>query len=278
MLNQEVASLFAAEHITHAAVLPFEALRVTQARLYERAGLVPKSAVIFLIPYFSGEGENLSSYAVAEDYHFYAERLYERLCGALKERFPEASFLGFADHSPIDERDAATRAGLGIWGKNRLLISPDFGTYQFIGEILSDLSPEVLGTPRLHAPTLCIGCGACLSACPTGILRGESTECLSAITQKKGALSEDEMALMRRTGTAWGCDECQRVCPYTREAVHTGTAISPIPFFHENRITRLTTAQVSAMDEDTFRRRAFAWRGRSVVLRNTAVLEEEKEK
>lgn len=278
MLNEKIFSLFENEHICHAAVLPFSALRVTQSRLYEKEGLIPKSVIVFLIPYFSGEGENLSSYAVAEDYHFYAEGLYSRLCSALRRLFPTGRFLGFADHSPIDERDAAVRAGLGVWGKNRLFISREFGTYQFIGEILSDLPPEAFGAPEEFSPTACIGCGACLSACPTGILRGESTDCLSAITQKKGELSKDECALMRKVNTAWGCDECQRVCPYTKEAVHTGTAISPIPFFHENRITRLTTEAVSAMDEDTFRRRAFSWRGRGVVLRNTAVLEQPEEK
>ena len=273
MVNASVAELFSAEGIRRVALLPFSACRVTNARLYEREGTPPRSVIVFLIPYFSVAPDNFSAYAAAEDYHFYAEGLYARLLRALKEQYPRGRFLGFADHSPIDERDAAVRAGLGVFGKNRLLLSREYGSYQFIGEILSSLPPEEFGTVTLSPFTECIGCGACLTACPTGVLRGESAECLSAITQKKGELSEDEAKLMRRVNTAWGCDECQRVCPYTREALSRGTARTEIPFFKENLITHLDTETVEGMSDEQFSRRAFAWRGRKTVTRNTRILE-----
>lgn len=274
MLNDTLTRLLAEEHITRAGVLPFSVCRVTNARLYEKHNLVPLSVLVFLIPYFHEMPDNLSVYAASEDYHFYANGLYTRLLQRLKECFPEGEFLGFADHSPIDERDAAVRAGLGIFGKNRLLLSKEYGSYQFIGEILCTLPPEALGSVRLSPFTFCIGCNACLSACPTGILRGENSECLSAITQKKGELSEEEEALMRKVGTAWGCDECQKVCPYNKEALFQKTAYTDIPFFKENLIMHLDTETVEKMDEDAFSRRAFAWRGRKTVLRNTRILEE----
>ena len=274
MVNEQIARIFAEEHIFRVSVLPFSACRVSNAHLYERKGIVPQSVLIFLIPYFSVTPDNFSAYAAAEDYHFYAKELYTRLEEKLRTLFPEGEFLGFADHSPIDERDAAIRAGLGLYGKNRLLISKEYGTYQFIGEFLSSLPPEAFGDASISPFTLCIGCGACLSACPTGVLRGESTECLSAITQKKGELSDDEKALMRKVNTAWGCDECQKVCPYVKEAHHLGTVTTEIPFFKKNLITHLDTKTVEKMSDDAFSRRAFAWRGRKTVLRNTRVLEE----
>ena len=274
MVNEKIKALFEEERILRVSVLPLSACRVTNARLYEQKGFLPQSVLVFLIPYFSVAPDNFSAYAAAEDYHFYAKELYARMHTRLKEAFPEGDFLGFADHSPIDERDAAIRAGLGLFGKNRLLISKEYGTYQFIGEFLSTLPAECFGSVTLSPFTLCIGCGACLSACPTGILRGESRECLSAITQKKGALSEEEKALMRRVGTAWGCDECQKVCPYVKEAAHLGSLKTEIPFFSENLITHLDTETVESMSDEVFHRRAFAWRGRETVLRNTRILEE----
>lgn len=274
MIKEELKALFGEEHITSVAHLPFSLCRVTNARLYEKHNFHPQSVILFLIPYFAAEPDNFSAYAAAEDYHFYAEELYARMTERLRALYPTGDFLGFADHSPIDERDAAIRAGLGVYGKNRLLLSSAHGSYQFIGEFLSTLPAEAFGEVTSSPFTLCIGCNACLSACPTGILRGESTECLSAITQKKGELSEEEQTLMRRVGTAWGCDECQKVCPYTREALYRGTAITDIPFFKENLITHLDTQTVEEMPDELFARRAFAWRGRQTVLRNVKILEE----
>ena len=274
MIKEELKALFGEEHITSVASIPFSLCRVTNARLYEKHNFHPQSVILFLIPYFTAEPDNFSAYAAAEDYHFYAEGLYARMTERLRTLYPTGDFLGFADHSPIDERDAAIRAGLGVYGKNRLLLSAEHGSYQFIGEFLSTLPAEAFGEVTTAPFTLCIGCNACLSVCPTGILRGESTECLSAITQKKGALSEEEQTLMRRVGTAWGCDECQKVCPYTREALYRGTAITDIPFFKENLITHLDTQTVEEMPDELFARRAFAWRGRQTVLRNVKILEE----
>lgn len=274
MVNDKIKTLFLEEHISKVAVLPFSECRVTNPRLYERHGFIPQSVLVFLIPYFSVQPDNFSCYAAAEDYHHYATGLYERLSARLAVLYPDGRFLGFADHSPIDERDAAVRAGLGVFGKNRLLLSKEYGSYQFIGEFLSTLSPETFGEVTLSPFTQCICCDACLSACPTGVLRAENAECLSAITQKKGALREEEKALMRKVGTAWGCDECQKVCPYVKEAAHLGTLKTDIPFFKENLISHLDTQSVEAMPKEDFRRRAFAWRGRETVLRNTRILEE----
>ena len=109
----------------------------------------------------------------------------------------------------------------------------------------------------------CAHCGKCKSACPTGILRGEGSSCLSEITQRKGDLSEDELTLMREYNTVWGCDICQNVCPYNKNPKAT-----PIEFFRKDRITRLTKEVLESMSEPEFKTRAFSWRGRGVLERN----------
>ena len=274
-MKHVLTSFFAEEKIEKWAFLPFDQCRVTLPKLLEREkGFSPKCTILFLIPYFGGFPQNLSAYAAAEDYHLFTKAMWERLSPILATRFPMYAFRMYADHSPIDERHAAVRAGLGVFGKNGLLLTPEFSSFQFIGEILTDAPPEALGSYTLFPLRGCENCGRCLSACPTGILRGEGEDCLSAITQRKGALSPDEEELMRRTKTAWGCDECQKVCPYTVRALARETLYSPIPFFRENRIEALTPKTLSTLTKEAFRRRAFSWRGRSVAERNAALFAE----
>ncbi len=274
-MTQELLRLFSQEKIEKCATLPFSECRVTLPRLLEKEeGFVPQSAILFLIPYFDGFPKNLSAYAASEDYHLFVKELWERLSPKLADLFPRYHFRIYADHSPIDERHAAVRAGLGVFGKNGLLLTPEFSSFQFIGEILTDAPVEVLGDSPLFPISGCENCGACLAACPTGVLRGETEDCLSAITQKKGELTEEGKDLMRRVGTVWGCDECQRVCPYTRRAQEAGTLNTPIPFFKENRMENLTQASLSRMDDEAFRRRAFSWRGRKTIERNLTLFDE----
>ena len=99
-------------------------------------------------------------------------------------------------------------------------------------------------------------------------------DCLSAVTQKKGDLSEDEKAYIKKYGSAWGCDICQLVCPLVKKAIDGG-AETPIEFFRENRIKNLTPEALSEMTDEEFKKRAFSWRGRATVERNLRLLFED---
>ena len=102
----------------------------------------------------------------------------------------------------------------------------------------------------------------------------ESLGCLSALTQKKGALTDEEQHALRALGSAWGCDVCQEVCPHTRAAIASGSIFSPIPFFSEQALPHLTLDALDEMDDKAFSERAYAWRGRETVRRNLILLEE----
>lgn len=273
-MRDRIGRLFREEGISLFGVLDAEKVPTVKPHLLARAGLDPRAYLLFAVPYFRGVGENLSAYATSRDYHLYLGSLGRRLCAALAELLPHRRFVAFSDHSPIDERQAAARAGLGILGRNGLLITKPYSSLVFLGEIATDAEPEELGGETAVEVRSCENCGLCLRACPTGILRGEGDVCLSALTQKKGALSEEERRTIRLHGSAWGCDLCQTACPHTKRAIDSGSAISPIPFFAEGRITRLTTALLDGMTEEEFGTRAFAWRGRETVRRNTEILEE----
>lgn len=270
-----IHSVFSSENIELYGVVPFSLCRVDRPDFITRRGLFPervKSVIVFAVPYLTGnvEKSNLSLYARSLDYHRYCDALFVRLTAALTDAYGKA-FVGFADKSPISETTAAAMAGLGVIGDNHLLITEKYGTFVFLGEILSEATPEELGfsSGGDFSVRTCLHCGACRAACP---MTESGLDCLSAVTQKKGDLSPEEEAYLLRYGSAWGCDICQICCPLVQKAIKSG-AKTPIPFFYEDRVERLTTALVEEMDEETFAARAFSWRGKKTVLRNLKLLE-----
>ena len=266
-----------------ARAIPLSVCRPARGYLLERAGIpATGTAVLFAVPYLmtadvKAAGRNLSLYAVGRDYHGYMKELEAAILPSLQKAFPDNRFALFADHSPIMEADAAARAGLGVLGLNGLLITPDYGSFVFIGEIVTDADhAAVTGgiTPAFpDLPPLCEGCGACLSACPTGCREGDRSRCLSALTQKKGELTEEEIAAVRKGGLVWGCDACQLACPHNA-AVIEAKRDTPVRYFREERLIRVDVSAIAAMDDTAFSSRAYAWRGRGVITRNCRLLDD----
>lgn len=240
--------------------------------LLEKAGIADGTAILLAIPYYTDAckdpSRNISAYAVSRDYHGFFKELFDELLPELKTSFPQYKFAGFADHSPIAEVEAAAKAGLGVIGKNHLLITEKYSSYIFLGEIITDAKLPCK-TQNIGA---CEDCGACMRACPMEKIG----TCLSALTQKKGELTEEEQKTILEFGSAWGCDICQEVCPHTRRAILSGSILSPIPYFKESTISNLTVKALDEMDEQAFSERAYAWRGRNTIRRNLLLLESDK--
>lgn len=245
------------------AVLPLLPVR-SASRIPENA----KTVIFALFPYNIGEypDRNISRYAIPDDYHIIAGELLKNCAEALKNKFPNDEFIPFVDSSPIREVHGAYLAGLGYLGKNGLLIHPTFGSYVFIGELVTtlELSPdrEPMGE--------CLNCGKCLSACPSGALcEGMVNEerCRSAITQKKGELTEWEQQQLISGGLVWGCDICNDVCPMNKNA-----ALSDLQPFYENATAVITYENLPLLRKQ----KAFNYRSRSVMERNLALLERDE--
>lgn len=267
-MNATVKHIFERENILLLEAMPFSLCRVIQPHKLTRLSFTPTAAIVFLMPYYtelSGK-RNLSRYAVARDYHLYVKGLSERVLLELSAAYPEASFAMFSDNSPIDERHAASLCGLGVMGKNGLVLTEKYGPYVFVGEVLCDLPIEILELRDQYEQRGCIDCGACLSACP------KKTVCLSALTQKKGSLTEAEENEIVLLGSVWGCDVCQEVCPYSR-----GLEETPIPFFKEALVPYLTLDILRGMGDSEFGSRAYAWRGRNTVERNLRLFDKKAE-
>ncbi|MBR2381898.1 MAG: epoxyqueuosine reductase [Clostridia bacterium] len=249
--------------------LSLEECKITRPYLLERCGIESGSAIIFTVPYLTSvsAGErNISSYSVSRDYHFFFANLFDTLIPILKEMYPNNKFAGFTDHSPIDEIHASAISGLGVIGKNHLLITEKYSSYIFIGEILTDaILPSSAGEIKE-----CVNCGKCLLACPVSM---EIGRCLSALTQKKGELTDSEKEAIKSHNCAWGCDRCQECCPYTVKAKANGTIYSKIAFFNEALTPTLTSELVENMSDEEFKHRAYSWRGKKTVLRNLEILE-----
>lgn len=278
---QLLHDFFKSEQLSCYAALSLSDCRIRKPYLLQKHGISPAGSVLLVLaPYFltppsDNDMQNISLYAVPRDYHLYFSSLFDSLKHVLSEKFPNAHFQGFADHSPIDEVHAAATAGLGVLGDHHLLIHPVYGSFVFIGGFFSDLPVEVYQEiARKPQPIAsCLHCDQCARHCPAQILGREipqkafAEQCLSAITQKKGDLSAKESQQVRASGSVWGCDMCQRYCPMNKPQD------TPLSFFRQELIFSLDSASLAAMPEDVFARRAYAWRPKSVLERNLALMD-----
>ncbi len=251
------------------SALPLSNCRILRPYLLERVGILQGTVFLLAVPYFTKScldpNRNISAYAVSRDYHLFFQYLFDRLIPALQERFPSNKFVGFADHSPIAEVEAAARAGLGVIGENGLLLTEKYSSYIFLGEIITD----AVISCEIHEIRSCSACGACHHNCPSQ----NASVCLSALTQKKGHLTAEEQNKISSCGSAWGCDNCQEICPYTKAAIKSGTIFSPIPFFYESPIPVMTPNILAQLSPQEFSERAYSWRGKETIARNLQILE-----
>lgn len=255
-----VRQLAAPHGVEHVGGLSLEGMPLlAQAR--HKIPSQARSAVMLLFPYYTGPlpQRNISRYAAIPDYHIVAMDILKEICIALAQEYPDGLFVPLIDSSPIPEVWAAAACGLGVVGRHGMLIHPEYGSYVFIGEILTDLELEPAGKVQS-----CIDCGACAVRCPgAAITQGVQRErCLSHLTQKKGELPPEIRELMKQEHTCWGCDACLENCPMNR------TNPTPIRGFYEDTIPQLTEETLPRLLEH-----ACGWRGEGVLRRNLEVLE-----
>ena len=262
-----ISALLTGEGINCFAPILLKHCTVKKKYLLEKAGIADGTAIIMAVPYFTPDciGATISAYTVSRDYHLFFSELFAKILPILKERFPGTRFAGFADHSPISEIEAAAAAGLGVIGKNNLLITEKYSSFVFIGELICDAK---LTDDEPKEILTCENCGLCLAKCPMK----NGRECLSYVSQKKGVLSPDDEAYIKEHGAVFGCDICQLVCPHTKKAIAEKTIFTEIPFFNANALPCPTAEDIKSMSDEEFSRRAYSWRGRDCILRNLELI------
>lgn len=234
-------------------------LRTQRAERLDPSRLLPgaRSVVVLALAHDPGRGApppggagEVARYARGRDYHAVMKRRLRALAGEVAARDPGARTLATSDVAPVMEKAWAERAGVGWIGKNGCLLTADHGSWVVLGTVLvdRDLEPDPPHEDR------CGSCEACLPACPTGAIPEpglvDSRRCISFWTIERRGEIPPEMA--GRLGRwAFGCDDCQTVCPWNHGA---GGACDPELAARPGQ-EALGIEDLLALSEEAYRRR-----------------------
>jgi epoxyqueuosine reductase len=189
----------------------------------------------------------VSVYAQGNDYHSVLKKRLKQLARFMAERF-ETEVKVFVDTAPVMEKPAAARAGLGWQGKHTNLVSREFGSWLFLGEVFTALELE----PDVPEDDHCGSCQACLDICPTKAFtaphRLDATRCISYLTiEHKGHIAREFRVPMGNR--VYGCDDCLAICPWNKFAAPTGETA----FLPRAELTAPRLADLATLDDAAFR-------------------------
>ncbi len=217
-----------------------------------------RSIISLGMNYFTGTSDdrvtadfNLSNYAWGDDYHLIVKERLRRLYASIRQEAGEAvKGIVCVDTSPVLEKVWAQRAGLGWQGKHTNLITRDYGSWLFLGEVILNLK---LDYDPPFSEDLCGTCQACVEACPTGALSDyqlDSRKCISYLTiEHRGEfLPEQEQGL---NDWVYGCDICQQVCPWNIKFQQPSPEAG---FRSRNELTTRTLEEWQSDDQNDFSR------------------------
>jgi epoxyqueuosine reductase len=192
--------------------------RVDPAKILPNA----KSVICVALNYYtpSRHSENpalgkISRYAWGDDYHRVLTNRVEKLYEFIKSEIPGVEGKIYVDTGPVMDKAWAARAGIGWMGKHTNIITRNFGSWVFLGEMLIDAELDY-DTPMLN---YCGNCTACLDACPTQAIVQpyvlDATKCISYLTiEHRSELPKEIVSNFQNW--VYGCDICQDVCPWNR--------------------------------------------------------------
>ena len=228
-----------------------------------------KTIISIAFPYFHGLNEEInnkfyfSKYALTKDYHIVLSEYLKKICNHIENLGGKAIY--FTDNNSLPERFLASNSGIGFIGKNGTLITEKYGSFVFLGEIITDLIMD----DDEKCSFSCNNCSICVKACPTeAILKEDPNACLSYITQKKNM--EDKWFELLQ-GRLFGCDTCQDVCPYNIKAKKSQLE----EFKHYTFMSDINPMDLIFLSnkdfKDKYQKTSAGWRGKSIIQRNALV-------
>lgn len=224
-------------------------MRFDATQLVEGARTVVVCAVSYKSDVSGGYADNdcckIASYACNRDYHKTLKKMLKQMLQELQKLYPKLGGRAFVDSAPILEKQYAVEAGLGWIGRQSLLITPEYGSYVLLGELVLDAEVDCYDEPLET-----VGCGECcrcIEACSNGAVVApmtiDTSRCISCLTIEKAGDSKAPL-----NGWIFGCDECQNCCPYNKKAKsHSNSAFNPL--FDPRQIS---AAEWQAMSEEEF--------------------------
>ncbi len=191
----------------------------------------------------------ISVYAQGKDYHDIIKKKLKALARDLQSQFG-GDFKVFTDTAPIMEKPLAEQAGLGWQGKHTCIVSREFGSWLFLGEIFTTIEIEPDSSEQNH----CGSCSRCIDICPTHAFTDcgklDARKCISYLTiEHKGHIAEEFRAPMGNR--IYGCDDCLAVCPWNKFA----ETAREIAYHSTNAAANPSLAELVQLDDVTFRAR-----------------------
>jgi epoxyqueuosine reductase len=179
-----------------------------------------KSVVAVALNYYRPEEHSgdarISRYAWGDDYHDVLREKLDKLLAWIRERDPDVEGRICVDSSPAMDKAWAARAGLGWIGKHTNLITTDYSSWVFLGELLLSIELEYDSSIE---PDRCGSCTACIDACPTEAIIApyqlDARRCISYATIELRSEEIPEPVKSNLNGWVFGCDICQDVCPWS---------------------------------------------------------------
>ncbi|MCL5991139.1 MAG: tRNA epoxyqueuosine(34) reductase QueG [Bacteroidetes bacterium] len=217
-----------------------------------------RTAIVLAINYYNPDNNQsiptntgkIARYAWGKDYHKIIKLKLISLAEKIIELFPESTNLTFVDSGSLPEKLLAQRAGVGWQGKNSLIITKEFGSYVFLGIILTTVELE----PDEPHKDYCGDCTKCLVGCPTtAIIKPglvDATRCISYWTIETKSYIEIPLEIVNNSESrVFGCDICQEVCPWNRFAKPTNVTEFQV---NENK-TELTKDYIENLTNEEFK-------------------------
>lgn len=250
--------------------------RVNPALLMEE----PRSIISIALAYpskmngrvTSKQGERRGLFCRASwglDYHLVLKERLKKLEEFIMEKVPHAKCKSMVDTGELSDRAVAERAGIGWSGKNCAIITPEFGSYVYLGEMITNLP----FAPDEPMEDQCGDCNKCIEACPTGALvqggQINAQRCIAFLTQTKDFIPDE---FRDKIGNRlYGCDSCQTACPknkgmdfhFHEEMEADPEIVKPLlkPILHiSNRQFKASFGTLSG-----------SWRGKKPIQRNAII-------
>jgi len=204
-----------------------------------------------------------------KDYHDILRDRLQKLEEFILDKVPDAKVKSMVDTGELSDRAVAERAGIGWSGKNCSIITPEFGSYVYLGEMITTI-PFPPDTP---IEDQCGTCNKCVEACPTGALvqggQLDSNKCIAFLTQTKGFLKDEYRTKIGNR--LYGCDTCQLVCPENKgKDFHLHPEMEPDPEIAKPKLKPLLTISNREFKEK-FGPIAGSWRGKKPIQRNAII-------